>query len=167
MTRASNARSKQARRKQSGSSRPTSGPDAIALLKADHAKVKKMFKEFDKTDDDGKKQELARVICAELTVHTTIEEEILYPAAREVLNDEDLIDEADVEHASAKDLIAQIEDGSPGDDKWDAKVKVLGEYIDHHVEEEHNEMFPKLRKTKLDMKAIGKELAARKQELSA
>jgi hemerythrin superfamily protein len=146
---------------------PTRTPDAIALLKADHAKVEKMFKEFDKLKDVGKKEDLANAICFELKVHTTIEEEIFYPAAREVLSDGDMFDEAEVEHASAKDLIAQIESGSPADDKWDAKVKVLGEYIDHHVEEEHTEMFPKVRKAKLDLKALGREMLARKEELAA
>ncbi len=151
----------------SGNGKPRGGnPDAIAILKADHAKVKKMFDAFEKTDDGEEKQELAKIICAELTVHTTIEEEIFYPAAREALADEELFDEADVEHASAKDLIAQIEEGSPDDEKWNAKVKVLGEYIAHHVQEEHNEMFPKIRKTKLDLKELGKELMARKQELA-
>jgi hemerythrin-like domain-containing protein len=142
-------------------------PDAIALLKADHAKVKKMFKEFDKLEDQGEMESLAKTICEELKVHTTIEEEMFYPAAREVLSDEDLLDEAEVEHASAKELITQIERGSPDDDKWSAKVKVLGEYINHHVGEEENEMFPKLRKSELDLKALGKELMARKQELVA
>jgi hemerythrin superfamily protein len=160
-------RSKTANRRHTFRKSATRTPDAIALLKADHAKVKKMFKEFDKLKDAGKKQDLANVICSELKVHTTIEEEIFYPAAREALADDDLLDEAEVEHASAKDLIAQIESGSPDDDKWDAKVKVLGEYIDHHVEEEHTEMFPKVRKTRLDLKALGQELLLRKKQLAA
>jgi len=108
---------------------------------------------------------LAARICRELTVHAQIEEEIFYPAAREVLRDEDLIDEATVEHASAKDLIAQIESSSPGDDLFDAKVKVLGEYINHHVKEEQNELFPKMRQTSLDLTEIGQRMMARKQEL--
>jgi hemerythrin superfamily protein len=153
--------------RRNGGSRSGNALDAIAILKADHAKVKKMFDEFDKSDDDGEKQELARVICAELTVHTAIEEEIFYPAARAALEDEELLDEADVEHASAKELIAQIEEGSPGDDKWSAKVKVLGEYIQHHVTEEHKEIFPKVRKAKLNLKELGREIKARKEELLA
>ena len=139
--------------------------DAIALLRADHVAVQALFDQFEKARDDAKKIKLAQTICAELTIHTTIEEEIFYPAAREAIRDEDMLDEAEVEHASAKELIAQIESGSPDDDKWEAKVTVLGEYIKHHVKEEQNEMFPKVRKTKLDLKALGEQLAARKAEL--
>jgi hemerythrin superfamily protein len=151
--------------RRTGGTRSRNALDAIAILKEDHAKVKKMFDQFEKSDDDGEKQELARVICAELTVHTMLEEEIFYPAARTALSDEEILDEADVEHASAKELIAQIEDGSPADDKWSAKVKVLGEYVQHHIAEEHKEIFPKVRKAKLDLKELGKEIKARKDEL--
>ena len=125
-------------------------PDAIQLLTADHKSVKALFQAFEKLkgheDADDKKDELVQRICAELTVHATIEEEIFYPAVREGIDDDDLMDEADVEHASAKDLIAQLEAASPGDDHYDAKVTVLGEMIDHHVKEEEGEMFPKARK---------------------
>lgn len=150
----------------------TKAPDAIALLKADHAEVKACFKAYQKLVDSeagaDERQELAEKICGMLTVHATIEEEIFYPAAREVLDDDaDLVDEADVEHASAKDLIAQIRGMGPDDDHYDAKVKVLGEYIDHHVQEEQDEMFPKVKKAGLDTKAVGEELAARKEELMA
>jgi hemerythrin superfamily protein len=101
-------------------------------------------------------------------VHATIEEEVFYPAAREALGeDADLVDEADIEHASAKELIAQIEGSSPEDDHFDARVKVLGEYIDHHVKEEEGEMFPKVKKAKLDTAALGTALVARKEELIA
>ncbi len=147
-----------------------SADDAITLLTADHKEVKALFKEYDKLvkseSDDDEKQELAEQICLKLTVHATAEEEIFYPAAREVLGeDADLIDEADVEHASAKDLIAQIQAGSPEDELYDAKVKVLGEYIDHHVQEEEGELFPKCKKAGLDTSALGVEIAARKAEL--
>jgi len=144
--------------------------DAIALLKADHDKVKKMFKEFERLHDDeedDEAEEVARQICNELTIHATVEEEIFYPAVRAAIDDEDLLDEAEVEHATAKDLIAQIEASSPADDKYAAKVIVLGEYIDHHVEEEQNEMFPKAKKAKLDMNALGERILARKEELKA
>lgn len=146
-------------------------PDAIDLLIADHREVKALFKEYDKLvkaeADSGEKQVVAAQICVMLTAHATAEEELFYPRAREVLgDDEDLVDEADVEHASAKELIAQIEDGSPDDPLYDAKVKVLGEYIDHHVKEEEGEMFPKIRKSDLDLDAIGEEIAARKAELT-
>jgi hemerythrin-like domain-containing protein len=140
--------------------------DAIVLLTADHKRVKKMFKTFEKMKDDGApadKQALAQQICEELTLHTELEEQIFYPAARETLSDGDLLDEAEVEHASAKDLIAQIKAGDPSDPKWAAKVTVLGEYVDHHVEEEENEMFPKCRKAKMDLESLGKEIASMKQ----
>jgi len=139
------------------------------LLTADHKTVKGLFQAFDKLkerdDADDQKAELVQQICAELTVHTTIEEEIFYPAVRAAIDDEDLMDEADVEHASAKDLIAQLESASPGDDQYDAKVTVLGEMIDHHVKEEEGEMFPKARKA-IDVDEIGAEMAARKAELA-
>ena len=145
--------------------------DACDLLDADHRNVKKMFKEYEELSGSRartasqKKKDLAMQICQELTVHAQIEEEIFYPAAREVLRDQDLLDEATVEHQGAKDLIAQIEAGSPGDDLFDAKVTVLSEYIKHHVKEEQNELFPKVRKTKLDLKMLGEQLEARKMEL--
>jgi hypothetical protein len=121
----------------------------------------------EKARGEDRKAELAQEICTELKVHAQIEEEIFYPAAREALKEQDLIDEATVEHASAKDLIAQIEQAQAGDELFDAKVIVLGEYIKHHVKEEHNEIFPKLKKTKLDLKGLGQQLAARKETLMA
>ena len=151
------------------SSTKSNAADAIALLTADHKSVKAMFQAFekikDRKDSQDEKTELVQRICAELTVHATIEEEIFYPAVREAIDDEDLMNEAEVEHASAKDLIAQLESDSPNDERYDAKVTVLGEMIDHHVNEEENEMFPKARKA-IDVHEIGAELAARKAELS-
>ena len=155
--------------------RPTSSPtpgDAIQLLSADHKEVKALFKDYDALVEAdaaaGDRLALAGEICLKLTVHATAEEEIFYPAAREALGeDEDLIDEADVEHASAKDLIAQIQASSPEEELYDAKVKVLGEYIDHHVKEEEGEIFPKVKKGGLATVALGAELAARKEELLA
>lgn len=141
--------------------------DAIKLLKDDHKEVKGWFKEFDKTDDDARKQELADMICRALTVHATIEEEIFYPAAYEALEDDDLLDEAEVEHASAKALISEIESSSVGEPLFDARVTVLGEYIDHHVEEEEKELFPECRASDMDLNALGQQLAARKAELMA
>ncbi len=141
--------------------------DAVQLLRADHRKVQDLFDQYEKARGDDRKAELAQEICTELKVHAQIEEEIFYPAAREALKEQDLIDEATVEHASAKDLIAQIEQAQAGDELFDAKVIVLGEYIKHHVKEEHNEMFPKLKKTKLDLKALGEQLAERKEALMA
>jgi len=131
-----------------------------------------MFKDYEElTNSRGrtvaqKKMDLARQICQELTVHAQIEEEIFYPALRAVLKDTDMLAEAEVEHQSAKDLIAQIEGMSEADEMFDAKVTVLGEYIDHHVKEERNEMFPKARAArKLDLVAMRDELMARKEEL--
>ncbi len=151
-------------------SKPVKAPDAIALLKADHKKVSDMFGQYDKLVDgnaSAKKLKLARAITKELKVHTTIEEEIFYPAVRAVLPKEvDLLDEAQVEHDGAKHLIAQIDAMQPGDDMFDAKVTVLSEYIKHHVKEEHEEMFPKVRKTKLDLNELGMRLAFRKGELA-
>lgn len=141
--------------------------DAIALLKADHREVKSMFEQFEKTEDDAQKATLAQQICAALSVHAQIEEEIFYPAAYEAIEDDDLLDEAEVEHASAKDLIAQIEASQPGEPLFDAKVKVLGEYINHHVEEEESELFPECRSSKMDLKALGARMATRKQKLMA
>jgi hypothetical protein len=139
--------------------------DAIKLLKDDHKEVKGWFQEFDKSDDDSRKQELADMICMALTVHATIEEEIFYPAAYEALDDDDLLDEAEVEHASAKTLIAEIKGSSVGEPLFDARVTVLGEYVDHHVQEEEKELFPECRASDMDLKALGEQLAARKAEL--
>ena len=150
----------------------SAAPDAIGLLTTDHKEVKALFKQYDKlVESDGsddEKQALAEQICQMLTVHATIEEELFYPAAREVLGeDADLVDEADIEHESAKELIAQIQGSLPDDDHFDARVKVLGEYIDHHVKEEEGEMFPKVKKGKLDTASLGALLSARKEELVA
>lgn len=141
---------------------------AITILMQDHAKVKKLFKEFEKLSkkDDDSKVDIANQICMELTVHAKAEEEIFYPAARMVL-EEDLLNEAEVEHDTAKDLIAQIQTMSPDDEMYDAKVTVLGEYIDHHVEEEETEMFPKARKAKMDLNELGVQIRMRKEELMA
>ena len=156
-------------RKTAARRQPRTAPDdAIALLKEDHRKVAAMFEQFDRMKADGSRKEaLVAKICQELTVHARIEEEIFYPAARTVLRDPALIDEADVEHASAKALIAELGSAKPGDDHYDAKVKVLGEYIRHHVKEEQDEMFPRLRRTDLDLAVLGERLATRKRELAA
>jgi hypothetical protein len=143
--------------------------DAIALLKKDHANVLAMFRKFDgMTEGKGGsgKAELVHKICEELKVHTTIEEEIFYPAVREAIDEELLMDEAEIEHDSAKSLIGELEGMQPGDDKYDAKVTVLGEFIKHHVKEEHEEMFPKARKAKVDLASLGEQMAARKRELA-
>jgi hemerythrin superfamily protein len=139
--------------------------DAIALLKADHKEVSDMFEKFETARST--KGKLAQQICMALTVHAQIEEEIFYPAAREALGDDgkDLLDEAKVEHNSLKELIGHIEGSSPEDDLFDANVTVLGEYVKHHVKEEEGELFPKLRKSDMDLKEVGERLSARKKEL--
>ena len=142
-------------------------PDAIALLKADHREVEELFASYEKASGDRRKQSIAEEICKELTVHATIEEEIFYPACERKV-EEDLLKEAYVEHDGAKVLIAEIEAGGPGDDYYDAKVKVLGEQIEHHVEEEEKRMeglFAQARHAGLDMDALGERMAARKEQL--
>ena len=141
--------------------------NALELLKQDHAKVKQSFKEFEKMDheDEATMQEMVRAVCAELKAHTTIEEEIFYPAVRAVIEDEDLMNEAQVEHAAAKDLIAQLEGMNPDDPLYSATFTVLGEYVLHHVKEEESEMFPQVRKAKLDLAELGARIMERKQQL--
>ena len=145
--------------------------DAISLLTADHAKVKKLFKEFadlkEEKGTDEDKSVLVAQICDELKVHTEIEEEIFYPAVRGAIDDDGLMDEALVEHAAAKELVTQLENMDPDDELYDAKVTVLGEQIQHHVKEEESEMFPKARKAKVDGVALGAQMAERKAELLA
>ena len=163
------ARKKSARKQSSGrkarSGRSAAPRDALALLKADHQLVQQLFDKFEKTRAEDRKSALAEQICNELAVHAQIEEEIFYPAAREAIRDTDLISEATVEHQSAKDLIEQIQSGGSGDDLFEAKVTVLGEYVRHHVREEEREMFPQIRKARLDLKALGQQLMQRKEEL--
>jgi hemerythrin-like domain-containing protein len=145
--------------------------DAVSLLSADHAEVKQLFETYrqlvDENADDEQRGELARKICSMLTVHAEIEEEIFYPAMRDNVDDELTVDEAEVEHASAKELIEQLEGMDPGDALYDAKVIVLGEYVDHHVQEEENELFPQAEKAGIDLDELGAELASRKRELMA
>ena len=151
------------------SSKAASKTDAIALLTSDHQEVKDLFERYEdlaKADsDDEEKKNLAEEICTMLTVHATIEEEIFYPAARDAIDDESLLNEAEVEHQSAKDLIAQIQASDPADALFDAQVKVLGEYVNHHVEEEEGELFPKVREADLDLEGLGAEMSARQEEL--
>jgi hemerythrin-like domain-containing protein len=146
--------------------------DACDLLDADHREVKAMFKEYDEISGSKskasmqRKQELAEQICTALKVHTQIEDEIFYPAVRAAIRDSDMMDEASIEHDSAKQLIEKIESSEPGEEKFDSYVKVLGEYIDHHVKEERTEMFPKARAARgLDLMQLREELEARKAEL--
>ena len=142
--------------------------DAIALLKQDHREVEQLFEQFEDTED-GEGIPIAQRVCQLLTVHAQIEEEILYPAAKEAFSSEDeeeeMVYEAEVEHGSAKELIAKIEDMTEQNEQYNATVKVLSEYVKHHVKEEETEMFPALRKTELDLKEMGARLYERKQQL--
>ncbi|MCE9660403.1 MAG: hemerythrin domain-containing protein [Burkholderiales bacterium] len=145
--------------------------DAVDLLTDDHLQVSALFKQYEKltkrkapADQRGA---LAATICNMLKAHTTIEEEIFYPAARKARIGAALLDEADIEHASAKALIAQIENGNPDAGHYDAKVKVLGDYINHHVVEEHTEMFPKCRRAGMDLVALRGRMQTRKAELES
>lgn len=143
--------------------------DAVALLKADHRKVEDLFEQFEKASGAGKKQKIAQQICMELTIHAKIEEEIFYPACDGKV-EEDLLQEAYVEHDGAKVLIAEIERGAPSDEFYDAKVTVLSEQIEHHIKEEEKRMegiFSQARKAGLDMDALGDQLRARKEELES
>ena len=142
--------------------------DAIAMLIADHKKVKKLFLAFKKLSRDGgsdEKRDLVENICTELKIHTALEEEIFYPAVRQAIDDSELMDEALVEHAGAKELIAQLEKVDPEEELYDAKVIVLSERIDHHVEEEESTMFPRAKKAKVDTAALGARMLERKKAL--
>jgi len=141
--------------------------DAIGLLKADHEAVSEMFAEYEKARSASSKKMLVAEICAALTVHAQIEEEVFYPAVKSALKDKLLVPEATVEHAGVKDLIAQLEGVEPNGEMYDAKVKVLSEYVKHHVKEEQNEMFPKAKASSLDLAELGARMAARKDELLA
>lgn len=146
---------------------PAAAKDAIALLRADHGTVSGLFADYEKTESSKKKKSLVAEICTELSVHAQIEEEIFYPAVRAALKDKLLVPEATVEHGGIKDLITQLEGGEPDGEDYDAKVKVLSEYVEHHVKEEQNEMFPKVKASSLDLVALGAKMAARKVDLLA
>lgn len=150
---------------------PKKPQDAIELLDADHRAAKALFDDFAQLSKHhaggAKRKALAEQICLELTIHLRLEEEIFYPPVREAIRDDDLLDEAEVEHAGAKELIGQILAMKPDDELYDAKVTVLGEYIQHHVKEEREQMFPKVRKCGIDLAHLGEQLRVRRQELQA
>lgn len=152
--------------KNTATSKASAAPkDAIALLKADHEAVSHLFSEYEKTRSVANKKALVKEICVALTAHAQIEEEIFYPAVKAALKDKLLVPEATVEHAGVKSLIAQLEGVEPDGEMYDAKVKVLAEYVKHHVKEEQTEMFPKAKASSLDLVDLGDEMAARKAEL--
>ena len=146
----------------------TKNVEAINMLKEDHDRVEKAFKEFEKLDreDTEAVRQLVTTVCEELKVHTTLEEELFYPAVREALEDEDLMNEASVEHETAKMLIEQLENMQPDDPNYHATFTVLGEYVMHHVEEEEGEMFPAAKKTDIDFDALAQQMKERKEELA-
>jgi len=155
---------------QSSREAPPMDNDVIDLLTEDHRKVEEMFEEYESTkdeSDDEAKSALVATICLELTMHAAVEEEIFYPAARGALDedDADMLDEAEVEHATVKILIADLADMQPSDALYDAKVKVLSEYVKHHVQEEEGEIFPSVRESEMDLESLGEEVSTRKQEL--
>jgi len=154
-------------RSKSGAARAQ--PLALELLMSDHRKVEDLFEQFEqeKESDEGTRREIAQQICAELTIHAQVEEELFYPWLREQLEDDDMemVEEAQVEHNTAKDLIAQIEGATDIDEVYNAKVKVLSEYIKHHVQEEENEIFPEVRDQQEELDELGQEMSARKGEL--
>lgn len=160
---------KTAAKSASGKAKSKTAPtDALALLRADHNAVIELFGKFEKSRRDDQKQKLADQICRELKIHATVEEEIFYPAIRQAQPEkdtDDVLNEADVEHDGAKKLIADIEAGQAGDELFDARVKVLSEYIKHHVKEEYSDIFPAARKAGIDLKAMGAQLAERKKQL--
>jgi hemerythrin superfamily protein len=144
--------------------------DALTKLKTDHDAVKKMFNTYERKKDDmsnDEKAQMVQMICGELTVHTQIEEEMFYPALRQVSDDdlEEMLDEAQVEHQGAKDLIAQLQGGQPTDPLYDAKVTVLGEQVKHHANEEETNIFRKAKRSGVDLVVLGEQLEARSQEL--
>lgn len=148
----------------------SSSQDAIHLLSEDHKKVMDMFEEFEQMKKEGDtdeeaKQMLVELACTDLTIHAQVEEEIFYPAAREAIDDMDLLDEAEVEHASARQLISELAAMQPDDDLYDAKFTVLGEYVKHHIQEEEKQLFPKIKKSELDLDELGEEIRQRKLEL--
>ena len=145
----------------------TKTPDAVALLRADHKEVSELFEQFEKSRSSAKKQQLVAQICTALTVHAQIEEEIFYPEVQAALKDKELVPEARVEHQSIKDLIAAVQGVEPDGEDYDAKVKVMSEWVKHHVKEEQNEMFPKAKKAGLDLAELGERLQQRKNELMA
>ena len=143
--------------------------DAISLLEADHDKVLAMFEHFEDIKDGRaykEKQTIVADACRELAIHMAIEEEVFYPAVRGALDDEDLMNEAQVEHDGAQSLIQDLEAMDAGDEMFNAKFIVLSEYIKHHVKEERQEMFPKVRATDVDLKALGAKMLARKEQLT-
>lgn len=141
------------------------GQSATDLLRHDHREVERLLKQFESAGGEDAQREIVNTVCTELLVHTQIEEDLFYPAVRQAIDAQDTMDEAEVEHASVKQLIAELGRMKPGDNLYDAKVMVLSEYVKHHVKEEEDEMFPMVEKSEIDLEALGEELALLKQDL--
>lgn len=172
MATATHSSSSKSARKSSATKRATTAKktsagrqDAVQLLKSDHREVETLFGQFTRARGEERKMQLCRKIIMEFLVHAQIEEEIFYPACKGAMSDEDLVNEAVVEHQAAKDLIGEIKGMEASDEMFDARMQVLQEQIEHHVKEEESELFPKAKKADLDMKALGERLAMRKKEL--
>lgn len=148
-----------------------SAQDALELLAEDHERVLQLFSAFEQLqndeEDDDSKRDLVDLACAELTVHAQLEEELFYPALRDALDEQDLIDEAEVEHDVAKQLIAELEAMEPDEEMYDARFTVLSEYVRHHIEEEENEIFPKAKEANIDLEALAADMLERREELMA
>lgn len=167
---ARNAERKSGRSQAANRKKASSGAaqNAFDVLEKDHREVEEWLDEYDELEgDERRKGELAKEICLALTVHAQIEEEIFYPAARDATGDDDLIDEAVVEHAAVKQMIAEIEKMKPGQELYDAKMRVLGEMVKRHIREEEEELFPELQSAKMDLDVVGEKLTERKEELMA
>jgi hemerythrin superfamily protein len=149
-------------------SRPKSTLDAIDMLMQDHDKVEKAFRDFEKMDrhDAEACRRMVRMVCEELKLHSLLEEEIFYPAVREAIGDEELMNEAAVEHETAAMLIEQLENMGTDDPNYFATFTVLGEYVKHHIKEEQGEMFPAAKRARVDLAALGERMRARREELT-
>ncbi|MCR5875302.1 hemerythrin domain-containing protein [Phenylobacterium sp. J426] len=139
--------------------------DGVSDLMRDHRKVEELFKQYEATEDDGGKEKLVAQISLELKIHMQLEEEVFYPASRDFVDEQDTVNEAIVEHQSAKDLMAELAGMKPSDEFYDAKVKVLQEMIEHHVGEEEEEYFPEVRRSEMDLKAVGEQMASLRESL--
>ena len=140
-------------------------PEAIAMLIEDHQKVQKLFRQFEKTENAQQREQIAKQVCDELVVHTQLEEQVFYPAARQALEESELVNEATVEHQVANDLIEKLKGMNGGNGEYAATFTVLGEYVNHHISEEQDELFPAVRKSDLDFEALAEEMQQRKKEL--
>jgi hemerythrin-like domain-containing protein len=156
-----------ARRKTAARRSGNRQPEAIAMLIADHQKVRKLFRQFEKTEDAAQRGEIAEEACNDLTVHAQLEEQVFYPAIRKAIEETDLVAEAEVEHAVAKELIEKLKGGQAADEEFAATFTVLAEYVGHHIEEEEGELFPKVRKADLEFEELAREMLEKKQELRA